>query len=51
MYCDALLSDLGCFLMQEGRIVAYSLCRLKPHEHKYATHDLELADLVFELKM
>jgi hypothetical protein len=24
MYCDASFTDLGCVLMQEGRVVAYS---------------------------
>ena len=37
--------------MQSGRIVAYGSCRLKNHEQNYPTHDLELAAVVFALKI
>ncbi|KAG8498480.1 hypothetical protein CXB51_005010 [Gossypium anomalum] len=37
--------------MQEGRIVAYASRQLKPHEKNYPTHDLELAAIVFALKI
>jgi hypothetical protein len=43
IYCDASYTGLGCMLMQEGRVVAYSSRKLKIHEKNYATHDLELA--------
>ena len=36
--------------MQEGRVVSYASRQLKPHEWNYATHDLELADVVHALK-
>ena len=36
--------------MQEGRVVSYASGQLKPHELKYATHDLELAAVVHALK-
>ena len=36
--------------MQEGRVVSYASRQLKPHEINYATHDLELAAIVHELK-
>ena len=51
MYSDASLLGLGCVLMQEGRVVAYASRQLKPHEKNYPTHDLELAAIVFALKI
>jgi hypothetical protein len=50
VYCDASYTVLGCVLMQEGRVVAYSSRQLKIHEKNYPTHDLELAALVHALK-
>jgi hypothetical protein len=50
VYCDASCTGLGCVLMQEGRIVAYSSRQLKIHEKNYPTHDLELAAVVHALK-
>ncbi|KAG8491072.1 hypothetical protein CXB51_014218 [Gossypium anomalum] len=51
VYSDASLNGLGCVLMQEGKAVAYALRQLKPHESNYLTHDLELAAIVFALKI
>ena len=51
MYCDASSAGLGCVLMQSGRVVAYGSCQLKNHEQNYPTHDLELAAVVFALKI
>ena len=51
MYSDASRIGLGCVLMQDGKVVAYSSRQLKPHEQNYPTHDLELADVVFALKI
>jgi hypothetical protein len=42
VYCDASYTGLGCVLMQEGKVVAYSSQQLKVHEKNYPTHDLEL---------
>ncbi|KAA3470813.1 reverse transcriptase [Gossypium australe] len=42
---------LGCVLMQEGKVVAYASRQLRPHEMNYTTHDLELATVVFALKI
>ena len=51
IFSDASLNGLGCVLMQEGKVVAYALRQLKPHEKNYPTHDLELATIVFALKI
>ena len=37
--------------MQDGKVVAYASTQLKPHEQNYPTHDLELAAVVFALKI
>ncbi|KAA3487941.1 DNA/RNA polymerases superfamily protein [Gossypium australe] len=51
IYSDASMNGLGCVLMQEGKVVAYSSRQLKSHEKNYPTHDLELAAIVFALKI
>ncbi|KAJ9552821.1 LOW QUALITY PROTEIN: hypothetical protein OSB04_016866 [Centaurea solstitialis] len=51
VYCDALRLGLGCVLMQRGRVIAYASRQLKTHESNYPTHDLELAAVVFALKI
>ena len=51
VYSDASLNGLGCVLMQHGRVIAYASRQLKPHEMNYPTHDLELAAIIFVLKM
>ena len=51
MYCDASKDGLGCVLMQSGKVVAYGSLQLKNHEHNYPTHDMELAAVVFALKI
>ena len=51
VYCDASKTGLGCVLMQRGRVVAYASRQLKNHEQNYPTHDLELAAIVFALKL
>jgi hypothetical protein len=40
---------LGCVLMQDGHVIAYSSRQLCLHEEHYPTHDLELADVVHAL--
>ena len=37
--------------MQDGKVVAYASRQLKPHEQNYTTYDLELAVVVFALKI
>ena len=51
VYCDASRVELGCVLMQSGRVVAYGSRQLKNHEQNYPTHDMELAVVVFALKI
>ena len=51
VYCDASRTELGCVLMQSRRVVAYGSRQLKNHEHNYPTHDMELAAVVFTLKI
>ncbi|TYJ98702.1 pol protein [Cucumis melo var. makuwa] len=51
IYSDASKKGLGRVLMQQGKIVAYASRQLKSHEHNYPTHDLELAAVVFALKI
>ena len=42
---------LGCVLMQLGYVVPYASSQLKSHEKNYPTHDLELAAVIFALKI
>uniref|UniRef100_A0A2N9G313 RNA-directed DNA polymerase n=1 Tax=Fagus sylvatica TaxID=28930 RepID=A0A2N9G313_FAGSY len=51
IYSDASKKGLGCVLMQHGRVVAYASRQLKPYEQNYPTHDMELAAVVFALKI
>ena len=51
VYCDSSYLGLGCVLMQEKKAVAYASRQLKVHERNYPTHDLELAAIVFALKI
>ena len=51
VYNDASRQGLGCVLMQDGRVIAYASRQLKKHEQNYSTHDLELAAVVFALKI
>ena len=37
--------------MQDGKVVAYASIQLIPHEQNYPTHDLDLATVVFTLKI
>ncbi|WMV50633.1 hypothetical protein MTR67_044018, partial [Solanum verrucosum] len=51
VYSDASHNGLGCVLMQEGKVISYASRELKPHELNYPTRDLELAAIVFALKI
>ncbi|XP_073270442.1 uncharacterized protein [Primulina huaijiensis] len=51
VYTDASLHGLGCVLMQDRHVVAYASRQMKPHETRYPVHDLELAAIIFALKI
>jgi hypothetical protein len=40
VYCDASSTGLGCVLMQDNRVIAYTSRALRPHEQNHPTHDL-----------
>ncbi|KAH0709413.1 hypothetical protein KY284_010840 [Solanum tuberosum] len=42
---------LGCVLMQNGKVIDCTSRQLTIHENNYPTHDLELVDVVFALKI
>ncbi|XP_073314766.1 uncharacterized protein [Primulina huaijiensis] len=48
---DASSRGLGCVLIQHGKVIAYASRQLKAHESRYSVHDLELAAIVFALKV
>ncbi|KAI3669068.1 hypothetical protein L6452_40289 [Arctium lappa] len=51
IYSDASKMGLGYVLMKRGKLIAYASRQLKEHEKNYPTHDLELAAVVFALKL
>nr|XP_009777849.1 PREDICTED: uncharacterized protein K02A2.6-like [Nicotiana sylvestris] len=51
VYFDSSGIGLGCVLMQHCKVIAYASRQLKAHEKNYPTHDLELAVVVFALKI
>lgn len=51
VYCDASPLGLGFVLMQHVKVKAYEYRQHNPQEKNYLTHDLELATLVFVLKI
>ena len=51
VYCDASGTGLGCVLMQNNWVIAYTSRALRTHEKNYPTHDLELAAVVHALKI
>jgi len=51
VFYDASYQGLGCVLMQNKKVVAYASRQLRVHERNYPTHDLELAAVVFALKI
>jgi hypothetical protein len=46
VYYDASGTWLGCVLMQDGCVIAYSSWQLRCQEEQYPTHDLELNTVV-----
>lgn len=51
IYSDVSHIGLGCVLMHNGCVNDYALLQLKKYEMNYPTHDLELAAVVFALKI
>ncbi|GJR81127.1 putative reverse transcriptase domain-containing protein [Tanacetum coccineum] len=51
IYSDASKKGLGCCLRASWKVIAYASRQLKPYEVNYPTHDLELAAVVFALKI
>jgi hypothetical protein len=51
MFSDASYKRLGCVLMQHGKVIAYASRQLKPHKVNYHIHGLELAVVVFALRV
>ena len=51
VHCYASCVGLGCVLMQHGNVIAYASRKLKVHKQNYLTHDLELAAVLFALKI
>src|SRR3954465_5723683 len=51
IYCDASREGLGCVIIQERKVIAYGSRQLHSHEENYPTHDLELAAVIYALKL
>ncbi|KAG7578981.1 Reverse transcriptase domain [Arabidopsis thaliana x Arabidopsis arenosa] len=51
VYTGASRLGLGCVLMHHGKVIAYASRQLRKHEGNYPTHDLEMAAVVFALKI
>ncbi|WMV54556.1 hypothetical protein MTR67_047941 [Solanum verrucosum] len=51
VYCDASRIGLGCVLMQNMKVIAYASRQLKVDAKNYHSQELELAAVVFALKI
>lgn len=51
IYSDASKQGLGCVPIHNRKVIAYALRQLKKHDENYLIHDLELATMVFALKI
>lgn len=52
MVCtDACKRGLSGVLIQEGKVVCYESQKLNEHKKNYVIHDLELAMIIYALKM
>ncbi|GJX43179.1 putative reverse transcriptase domain-containing protein [Tanacetum coccineum] len=51
VYYDASHKGLCAVLMQKEKVIAYASRQLKIHEKNYTTHNLEVGEVVFALKM
>ena len=51
IYSDASKKRLGCVLIQNGKVIAYASRQLIEYEKNCRAHNLELAVVVFALKI
>lgn len=51
IFYDASHLDLGSVVMQDKSVITYALRQLKPHDKNYPTYDLELAAVMFVLRI
>jgi hypothetical protein len=51
VYSNTSKKGSRCMLMQNSNVIAYASRQLKLYEQNYPTHDLELAAVVFALKI
>ena len=45
------MACFGCVLMNGGKLIAYASRQLKVYKKNYPNHDLDLAVVVFSLKL
>ncbi|KAF8052099.1 hypothetical protein N665_1610s0001 [Sinapis alba] len=51
VYTDASITGFGGVLTQHGKVIAYAYRQLRKHKGNYPTHDMEMAAVVFALKI
>ncbi|XP_015075418.1 uncharacterized protein LOC107019425 [Solanum pennellii] len=51
VYYDYSRVGLGCFLMRNGKVIAYASRQFKIHEKNCPTYDLELAAMLIAIKL
>ncbi|KAF8051557.1 hypothetical protein N665_1705s0002 [Sinapis alba] len=51
VYTDASITGRGCVLTKHGKVIAYASRQLRKHQWNYLTRDLEMAAVVFALKI
>ena len=51
IYCDTSRVGLGYFLKQVGQVIVYASRQLRDYEKNYPIDDLELAAVIFGLKL
>ncbi|KAL8119914.1 hypothetical protein AgCh_017147 [Apium graveolens] len=51
IYSDTWYKGLRCVLMQHSKVIAYASRQMKENEIQYPTYNLDLADIVFALKI
>ena len=51
VFTNVFQEGIGGVVMKNGHVIFYETRKLKEHEKKYVTHDLELVSIVHALKM